>query len=35
MGGSGSDTHEAMSIASDRAQCRQLVAHCSSRDRRT
>jgi len=30
-----SDTHEARSIASDRAQWRQLVAQCSSRDRRT
>jgi len=35
MGVSGSDTHEARSIASDRAQWRQLVAQCSSRDRRT
>ena len=35
MGVSNSDTHEARSIASDRAQWRQLVAQCSSRDRRT
>jgi len=35
IGVSGSDTHEARSIASDRAQWRQLVAQCSSRDRRT
>jgi len=35
MGVSGSDTHEARSIASDHAQWRQLVAQCSSRDRRT
>ena len=35
MGVSGSDTHEARSFASDRAQWRQLVAQCSSRDRRT
>ena len=35
MGVSGSDTHEARSIASDRAQWRRLVAKCYSRDRRT
>ena len=35
VGVSGSDTHEARSIASDRAQWRQLVAQCSSSDRRT
>jgi len=32
---SGSDTHEARSIASDRAQWRQLITQCSSRERRT
>jgi len=36
MGVSGSDTHdEIISVASDRAQWRQLVAQCPSRDTTT
>lgn len=35
MGVSCSDTHEARSVANDRARWRQLVTQCSSRDRRT
>jgi len=35
MGISGSDTHQARNVASDRARWRQLVAQCSSRNWRT